>query len=315
MQRQFQRLCLFGVVLGGGVCCGSAHSQQKIVKWEIRATVFEIADPNGLFPDVRLGDPVRGWVSFDLGSELDEDFSYGNVSSYSNLPGFHGVSMVIENPRSGAETQFIEDRRFDAISPGTLVSIANDDDDPDFGLVDWIAVDVAVLPPPGWTSGFADIAVVFAGPSTVLSDASLPGELNLDDWPQAIIELRDNFLHQDPTEIIAEIYSLTPVVVTPGDYDSNGIVDLADYDLWRRAFNGDESWPGVHNGDGNGDGAVDAADFVIWRANLGRTSDSASTAIGRVPEPGTTILLLLAAALGGCRRCKIAKRAHQLVDA
>jgi hypothetical protein len=52
----------------------------------------------------------------------------------------------------------------------------------------------------------------------------------------------------------------------PGDYDGNGSVDKADYDVWRTMFGltGDPL-----AADGNGDGRVDAADYVVWRNAAG----------------------------------------------
>lgn len=63
-----------------------------------------------------------------------------------------------------------------------------------------------------------------------------------------------------------------------GDYDANGVVDQADYLVWRNSL-GSNSQLGA---DGNGNGIVDAADYVTWRKNLG-TSPNAFSAM--VPEP------------------------------
>ena len=62
----------------------------------------------------------------------------------------------------------------------------------------------------------------------------------------------------------------TPTPVLLGDYDGNGEVAQADYDVWRAHF-GESVAPGTF-GDGNGDGTVDAADYTIWRDHLGATS-------------------------------------------
>ncbi len=52
-----------------------------------------------------------------------------------------------------------------------------------------------------------------------------------------------------------------------GDYDSNGIVEAADYDVWTLSYGTLDA-----NADGNDDGVVDAADYTVWRDNLGEES-------------------------------------------
>lgn len=54
-----------------------------------------------------------------------------------------------------------------------------------------------------------------------------------------------------------------------GDYDGNGTVEQADYDVWRAAFGNTGA---ALAADGNGDGIVNIADYTIWRDNLGATN-------------------------------------------
>ena len=53
----------------------------------------------------------------------------------------------------------------------------------------------------------------------------------------------------------------------PGDYDSSGVVDNLDYDLWRNTFGSIADL----RADGNQNGTVDAADYTVWQDNLGAT--------------------------------------------
>ncbi len=89
------------------------------------------------------------------------------------------------------------------------------------------------------------------------------------------------------------------IVLPPGDYDSDGDVDMTDYAIWRSHFGSNYA-----AADGNQNGVVDAADYVVWRKNytgaLGTggsmTLDSNLSTSLAVPEPTAAILELLAAA-------------------
>jgi hypothetical protein len=58
------------------------------------------------------------------------------------------------------------------------------------------------------------------------------------------------------------------------DYNENGVVDAADYVLWRNTLS-QQVQPGT-GADGNGDGMVTTADYDLWRANFGSTGGNAS---------------------------------------
>ncbi len=83
---------------------------------------------------------------------------------------------------------------------------------------------------------------------------------------------------------------------TPGDFNDDGVVDAADYTVFRDnlgtnfdlAGNGDEEGPSA--------GVVDQADYDLWAASYGNGVVPSATA-SAVPEPGT-LGLLAAGALG-----------------
>jgi len=81
----------------------------------------------------------------------------------------------------------------------------------------------------------------------------------------------------------------------PGDFNQDGIVNAADYVVWRKT---DGSQPGYNN----------------WRANFGRSSGSGTGAVAAaVPEPATGLLLLVIMAgmsLGRCPTLRISKLAR-----
>lgn len=79
-----------------------------------------------------------------------------------------------------------------------------------------------------------------------------------------------------------------------GDYNLDGIVDTADYIVWRNSQN---LAGGALAADGNHNNLIDAGDVTVWRANFGRTAASSALAeSSAIPEP-TTCLLLLAMTL------------------
>jgi hypothetical protein len=71
-----------------------------------------------------------------------------------------------------------------------------------------------------------------------------------------------------------------------GDFNLDGMVDLADYTLWRDAV-------GTENGlaDANFDGAADSADFGAWKSAFGFRRSPLTSQLGAataaVPEPAT----------------------------
>jgi hypothetical protein len=65
----------------------------------------------------------------------------------------------------------------------------------------------------------------------------------------------------------------------PGDYDASGIVDQADYTVWRATFGSTNSLAA----DGSGNGIVDLADYVVWRKNL--TPPGAAAVVNTAAPP------------------------------
>ena len=90
----------------------------------------------------------------------------------------------------------------------------------------------------------------------------------------------------------------------PGDFNFNGVVDAADYSLWRNEFGATGSNPA----DADGNGIVDNGDYAIWRANFGKTAPppASGSALSGVPEPSSFILSCFAAmaAYFAHRRCR-----------
>ena len=58
-----------------------------------------------------------------------------------------------------------------------------------------------------------------------------------------------------------------------GDYNRNGVVDAADYTVWRDQLDATGLTP-LAGADGDGDGEVTAADYGVWKSHFGQTLSS-----------------------------------------
>jgi hypothetical protein len=82
------------------------------------------------------------------------------------------------------------------------------------------------------------------------------------------------------------------------DYNNSGVVDAADYVLWRNAL----GQSGAHAAADGNDLSVNQADYLLWRANFGKTMTGSTAALAfssgslaAIPEPASALLLAMGA--------------------
>jgi hypothetical protein len=89
-----------------------------------------------------------------------------------------------------------------------------------------------------------------------------------------------------------------------GDYNNNGIVDAADYTIWRDHLG--QTFALV-NRDPTNSGVINSADYTFWKSHFGMISGSgggSGLAGSNVPEPTSCLML----AIGGLLGCLIVRR-------
>jgi autotransporter-associated beta strand protein len=88
-----------------------------------------------------------------------------------------------------------------------------------------------------------------------------------------------------------------------GDYNGDGVVNVADYTMWR-SMQGTPVTPGT-KADGNGNGIIDAGDYITWRKLISMVGGS-SISGASIPEPTALLLAIIALALLPARRSPLA---------
>jgi MYXO-CTERM domain-containing protein len=76
-----------------------------------------------------------------------------------------------------------------------------------------------------------------------------------------------------------------------GDYNNDGVVDAADYAVWRANLGTTFALP---NRDTTNSGNVNQQDFTFWKSRFGANSGSGASGVGAVPEPASWLLALMA---------------------
>ena len=111
-------------------------------------------------------------------------------------------------------------------------------------------------------------------------------------WTSATIPMSTLQLPAFSQMILIDPAACPNCLAITGDYDKNGVVNVLDYNTWRTAFG-----TALAAADGNLNGVVDAADYVVWRKAVSVAASGFGSAAAAVPEPTTSPLVAIAAAL------------------
>jgi hypothetical protein len=102
--------------------------------------------------------------------------------------------------------------------------------------------------------------------------------------PTLPVDQTDNY----PLALFLQSFAQTAISPQAGDYNRDGVVDAADYTVWRDSLGQFvTNWNGA---DGNGNGIVDAEDYHEWKLGFGAGGSMGESA---VPEPSTALLAVL----------------------
>jgi hypothetical protein len=109
----------------------------------------------------------------------------------------------------------------------------------------------------------------------------------------------------EPSTTPMSFLAISGVLTVPapplaGDYNQNGVIDGADYVVWRKNLGGSTSLP---NDDTPG---VGLDDYTRWRTDFGQAAGSGArvNTNAAVPEPATLVMLMFAATGWFLRRCR-----------
>lgn len=295
-----------GVIAANG---GEIEFSRPIINLLLGSTVPEITLRDGVF---------RAGTAVTSGTQLTNS---GVLAATGGVNDFHGrisntaTGQIAVTNRSvmifhddvladsgtivvfpGSSAVFLEDL---TINEGAtlLADLAGTNDDSGFGEIEVVgnaqlAGSLQITLADGFTPQLGDAFPLLAA-------SGISGSLSLGDVPELSSGLKWS-LETEPNRVV-----LSVVPGLAGDYNGDGVVDGADYVLWRKTFG--QQGAGLA-ADGNSNGIVDAGDYDFWHARVGNTFASggeSATNEAPVPEPASAISLFIGIVLVSYRRRKL----------
>jgi sulfatase modifying factor 1 len=111
------------------------------------------------------------------------------------------------------------------------------------------------------------------------------------DWRNAVefASFDGRIINEWPTNESNNLGFRVATVQVSSDFNGNGIVDAADYTVWRDTLG--RYVPIGTGGDANLNGMIDPGDYAVWAMHFGQNSASGAGSAA-VPEPSGLILIL-----------------------
>jgi choice-of-anchor C domain-containing protein len=144
-------------------------------------------------------------------------------------------------------------------------------------------------------STLLDQTVTHSGSTANIMNYTLFTAIFVADSPTSTLQF--TALNSGPWGITLDAVSVVDVAQELGDYNHNGVVDAADYTVWRDTLGSTTNLAA----DGNSNGMIDAGDYGVWKSNFGNHAGTGASVKTSVPEP-TTLMMLLTGILTMCSR-------------
>jgi hypothetical protein len=151
-----------------------------------------------------------------------------------------------------------------------------------YGSQDYTALDpsdIKLIP----LNATARVAITSAiGGSFIIGGAMT----TLDEMPNN--EYVYGYSYQYEADIRLDLSTVPPLV--PGDYNADGIVNAADFTVWRDHVGQTFALP---NRSPDNNGPISTADYMFWKSHFGEHTGSAAGTAATVPEPSALALLAI----------------------
>jgi len=226
--------------------------------------------------------------------------------------GLYGVTFTVEG-NDGEQAAFFANMTFEGTNGGQIQQLqgylpalgdtAPRDIDTDVDAVTYDAFD------PNYDkdrdsyflSPFAvtDVQALTQGANSYHIEAGTGGGSDYEDADLAYIVTTGDLSYSGVISRLGVNYDAAGIVEMPlpGDANTDGAVDGADYTLWADHYEG--AGAGWGGGDFNGDGATDGADYTIWADFYGEEGQRSSA-----PAPAAGAILAVGACWGLRRRTR-----------